>query len=239
MTYFNTISHAIELIGNETFKNNEISIKLDNDASFFLNELDNRDWFSKPQINFDRIYDQSGVVGLKFKKTQFNSIGDQVNPEFLQTLKKASLAYLTALASNWRVSTNEEINHVQEFEMQVSDRESDPQDRGITREKIELNDNMGPVHCILAGINRTWGLKDEIRIFGYNTSDKIIGKWEDVKQFYEILRVEASGVTLLPLSTLICRQISQNLPAYQNQEKYKYLPNDLIEKIKQKGLPVV
>ncbi len=232
MTYFNTISHAIDRIGNETFKNDEISIHLPGDACFFLRELDGRDWFTNPGIGFRNIIDptrhipglcSTGVIGLKFKKTDLNSTDDQVKPEFLETLKKASLAYLTALASDWKVCTNQEVN------MTKNSNRNYPQDtKGIVRKGPESEYKMGAVHCILYEIAKAWGLDKKI---DFSCGYYVLGKWEYLKQFHEILKIEASGETLLSLSTKICRQISYNPPAYLNQEKYKYLPNDLLEKI--------
>lgn len=115
MSFFENVITGIEKLGGGTFgKDGIMEIHLNQDACFFLDDLDNFSGLLTPKNNFTKIFNYSdhvqlvytGTIGLSFKKTNDNSIGDRVNPEFINALKKSSLAYINILlTANWKQST--------------------------------------------------------------------------------------------------------------------------------------
>lgn len=94
MMFYNKISQAIDSIGNRKFVDGKIDVELNDDANFFLMELDRFKCSLVPHRLFERIYIEdraavlgpdrglmaAGVTGLSLKQTDFTSIGDEVNP---------------------------------------------------------------------------------------------------------------------------------------------------------------
>ena len=94
------------------------------------------------------------------------------------------------------------------------------------------NINMGPVQCFSQLIARTWDFKAKI----YHGS-RLCGKLEDLKQFLNILRLEARAAEKpRSLSRIICTQIFSDLSTYQKDERYKFLPKELLEKINKESI---
>lgn len=248
MINFNGISKYIDLIKSQTFINDELSIKLPSDVGFFLYEVSQ--WHARVNNDnntraiFDKtfsriqefpnesspLYGFSGlcsghITGLKIKKTLFNSDENQVNPEFIQALKKTVESYLVILGSNWEECSTEDYEMLRRNQILMVDENS-----GIKAIKNKF-DKLGPTHCILGDIARENGLIRKIEIlFG---GDVILGQENDLKNFLIVLR-EASMETP-SLTQLVCKHICQNSALYQNDEKFWNLPKDLLAKIEEEA----
>lgn len=197
--FFSNICQAINLIGNEKFIDNAINIELNDDANFFLYELDYFENSSIPRNHFTLIYEEGlkptgllarGVKGLSISKTEYNSCGDNVSPEFILGLKKATHTYLVVLASNWELDCKfydtEQLNYNHKVEIK------NQLDRG------------GAQHYILHCIASNSGLEKKISIKVFSNGKTIIkGEWKCVKHFLSILSEEAQACEPFSLSKIM------------------------------------
>jgi len=232
--FCNNIYQEINSIGSRKFENDKLYIELNHNANFFLMELDSFANSLIPGNLFDHIYIEKRAIilgphrglsdlrvkGLRLKKTEFNSIGNEVKPEFLLALKKSTRAYLTALASNWEVCTDTD--------------QLDDACFVIVENKFE---GMGAPHCILEKIAENRGFENKIKVLGDTPDTFISGRWGDLKHFSHILKEEAMGEKEPPsLTQIVCRHICHDLITHQSDKKYKLLPIELLEKINEEAI---
>jgi len=162
------------------------------------------------------------IKDVRIAKTDYTSIGDEVNPEFLSVLKKATLAYLTVLASKWKLKELDFYDKHYDFKPSEVEALQKRFNEEVEIKKLcRENDNkMRAPHCVLDRIAWNCHFRQQIVISGC----KIYSKWEYLEQFSNILRMESLNCNPLHLSIIASRYIIDELPAYQNSKKYKTLP---------------
>lgn len=212
--FVSKIFDAIDRLGTQPFEKGNLDIKFDTPIGFFLFELNNFDENSMPKNQFRWIKDKN-CAWVTIKQTESNSIqldgtnSEYLSPKFLATLKKTTLAFLDALASNWK-----ECSEVSE----------------LTHYKVEHTFKLDPAaHGVLYDITKHWHLEKQLKITGDSPQAFIEGKRENVEKFLKILKNEAHQVP--SLTQLVCEHIVCNLTSEQAQEYQSCLSGELLEKI--------
>ena len=82
MSFIGNLFNEIDRIGIRTFKNDVIKIDLNKSARVFLTQLRPNEFISTNLAS-------PGSRGIKIIKTDYNSINDSLNPEFLLAIKKS------------------------------------------------------------------------------------------------------------------------------------------------------
>lgn len=247
--FINEVFNAIDLFEGKNFNESKrVSIPVKSDLSFYicktLNNAYNLLFDSPGTFKVVNLKNKSDGISLKKFKHQ-NCIGDKVNPKFLDALRKSTLCYFKYLASNWKVASSKNtksfIDECKEYfncsdkELIVLVKEQEKRMRGdneVYRDIAKMQgylDYEKGLKVYSQGVACVRGSRGKEELY---SKIYLGGKLEDLQQFLEIIRY---GTVEKPLSLtkLMLKHISSNLELYQNDEKFKYLPEELLERIKE------
>jgi hypothetical protein len=243
MSFVSKLSDTIDHFKGEKFYNNSITLQLqegelskyeflsieDTDPLARVAKILNRvcSWFYDPNRKQDVIY-CSHPYRIRLEKTDYNSIDEQVNPEFLDAMKKATISYFKYLASSW-----EEIPW-HDVPTQVN-----PSITWIT--KNTSSDSDSNALNMIAYEKGFKNMKNPIVSHGlkkFNSSPDVVylqGELEHLQRFFDVIRKEAGEQKEQSLFQIVAKYIAKHLDYYQKQELFLQLPLEVSEKFSEEA----
>lgn len=176
MSFIENLFTYVETLGTKQFKNDEICIEVNENTRVFFANLRPNEFTS---FNFAT---RRSWGGLKIIKTDYNSLNDSVNPQFLNALKKSVKQYWNILAAaEWKECTKEESEIPKKIYIigQIPE----------CLFYIHKFENMGDVHSILSRITMTNNFK--ILVMGTSSGILIGGKEKNLTSFFNFLKEES------------------------------------------------
>lgn len=218
--FVNSVFSALDSLSQQTFVNDKAILMADDSVCRFLYEMRTPNqasgfshWeqvFSTGE-NVDPPAD--GVVGLRLKKMALTSTQDnKVNPEFILTIKKATIVALTKLASNWKELKSEYLNR-----------------EGLSIVENAQGSEVPKAVFFLKIISELYlSVKDTLKIDPFG-SVYMTGKWKDIQRFSTLMRQETLQNQCLSLRQLAIRSVIANMELHFR--RFQYLPQELQDEI--------
>jgi len=235
--YSQIILKTINLIENNKFQNGFIDVVTDCDkAPIFLKDFERfgYDLFQKDTFEYIKKVDLMDyanfkIVGIRVIKNELNCLEDNINPKFIFALKKIAVISLNAITSNWKICEDNSWNKKRKYKDESGDLKIENNDNvKSSRVKIK-NSNLSIT--VLRAIAEIWEIKEKIAFYSFKNINYASGKKEDIDSFLNVLKKEAP-IRNCSLSQILCWRFCVETEGEKINEKYKFLPIELQEKIK-------
>jgi hypothetical protein len=176
--FVKSVFAVIDAIEQKRFVDDKIEIFVGKGISFFLAELDDARNPAFCGLLTRNIYSNKGVLWLP--KTDSNSVGNQVDPQFIQELKASTIAYCTLLSCGWQET--DESWPKEHFNLKSDTLQT-------INSKVEIK---GPSDSILKVLAEKYNLENRIHVLGCISQNYICGEKKDIAHFLNIFKSESS-----------------------------------------------